>query len=96
MFTERAEQVARSQGLLSGINSALEQADIALRPGEALASALGISVLAGVVVGGLTQSLIWAAIAFVVSVLAVFALIRYFGHREKAKFEDQLPDTLTS
>lgn len=95
VFTERAEQVARSRGLLSGINSALEQADIALRPGEALAAALGISVLVGIVLGGLTQSIVWAVIAFVVAVMSAFALIRYFGHREKRKFEDQLPDTLT-
>lgn len=95
VFSERAEQAAESRGLLAGINSALEQANIALSAGEALAAALGVSIITAMLVGLMTQSVIWAALAFAGAILLVFALINYFGSREKRKFEKQLPDTLT-
>lgn len=94
-FTRRAEEEARRRGLLHGINSALEQGNIPLAAGEAVAAAFGISLVAGLIVGVATVSLTGAAVAFGVMILFMFALINWAGGREKRRFENQLPDTLT-
>jgi tight adherence protein B len=94
-FTKSAEEVARRRGLLSGINAVLEQANIPLRGGEALAAGLGLSVIAGVMAGLFTTSWIAAGVGFLVVLLLVAAAIQLAGTREKRIFERQLPDTLT-
>ncbi len=94
-FTQRAEEEARRRGLLHGINSALEQGNIPLAAGEAVAAAIGISAVVGLLVGVATVNLVAGAVGFGVMILAMFALINWAGSREKKRFEDQLPDTLT-
>lgn len=94
-FTASAEEAAKRRGLLSGVNAVLEQANIPLRGGEALAAGLGLSVIAGVLAGLFTRSWIAAGVGFLVVLLIVAAAIQFAGTREKRIFERQLPDTLT-
>ena len=90
-----AEEAVRRRGLLNGINGALEQANIPLKAGEAIAAALGLSILAGAIAGVYWRSVLAAGGAFIVAVLFVLLLIQFAGGREKRVFENQLPDTLT-
>jgi tight adherence protein B len=94
-FTKSAEEAAQRRGLLNGINAVLEQANIPLRAGEALAAGLGLSVIAGVVAGLFARSTIAAGVGFLFVLLLVAAAIQFAGTREKRVFERQLPDTLT-
>lgn len=94
-FTKSAEEAAQRRGLLNGINAVLEQANIPLRGGEALAAGLGLSVIAGVVAGLFARSTIAAGVGFLFVLLLVAAAIQFAGTREKRVFERQLPDTLT-
>ncbi len=94
-FTKSAEEAAQRRGLLSGVNAVLEQANIPLRGGEALAAGLGLSVIVGVLAGLFTRSVIAAGVGFLVALLFVAAAIQFAGTREKRIFERQLPDTLT-
>jgi tight adherence protein B len=94
-FTKRAEEVARRRGVLGAINATLEQGNIPMTAGEAIAAVFGIAFLAAVLVGLFTFSLVSGAIAGIVVLLVAAAVIRYIGAREKRRFEEQLPDTLT-
>lgn len=93
-FTQAAEEQVKQRGLTSGVNAALEQANIPLSPGEAIMAAMGIAVIGGLL-GSLRWGLIGGVAAFGVIVLLVFGFINWAGNREKRKFEAQLPDTLT-
>ena len=94
-FTDRAEEVAKQRGLLGALNSALEQGNVPLRPGEAIAAGIGLSAIAGVLAAIFTQNFVTGVAAFVVALLVVVALLQIAGEREKRRFENQLPDTLT-
>ena len=94
-FTERAEEAARRRGVLSALNSALEQGNIPLRPGEAIAAGIGLSLIAAVLVGLFMQSPAAGVAAFAGALLLLAALVQVAGEREKRRFENQLPDTLT-
>ena len=92
-FSQAAEEQVRQRGLLSGVNTALEQANVPLSPGEAILAAVGIAFLAGIF-GWLFSGPAGALIVFALVVLLVFGFISWAGNREKRKFEEQLPDTL--
>ena len=78
------------------INTALDSANILLRPGEAIAAAIALAaVTGGLVAVFLMRSLLWGGVVFLAAVLIVFALIERAGQQERSKFEKQLPDTLT-
>ena len=94
-FTERAEEVAKSRGLLGALNSALEQGNIPLRAGEAIAAGVGLSAIAGVLTALFMQNVLFGVGGFVLALLIVVAVIQIAGEREKRRFENQLPDTLT-
>jgi tight adherence protein B len=93
-FSAAAEEEVRKRGLLSGVNSALEQANIPVSPGEAILGMIGLAAITGILVA-IFQSLLWGLIAFGAFLLLTIFLINYAGGREKRKFESQLPDTLT-
>lgn len=95
LFSQRAEEEVRRRGLLSGINSALEQANLPLSAGEAVAGAFGLSGVFGLMVGLFTRNPIIGAVAFVILALIVMGALNFLGGREKRRFENQLPDTLT-
>jgi len=93
-FVAGAEDVARRRGLLDVLDTALAQANIPLRPGEAIAAMLGLSVVFGVLVGIWTQSLLGALIGAALSLAVGAMLVQTIAGRERKKFETQLPDTL--
>jgi tight adherence protein B len=94
-FTAAAEEEVRRRGLLGAVNSTLEQGNIPLSAGEAIAAGFGLAAVVGLVVGVVTLNPLGGVIAAAVMVLLVFGVINFVGGREKKKFEKQLPDTLT-
>jgi len=93
-FTQAAEEEVRRRGLLSGLNSSLEQANIPLSPGEAVLALIGTAAVGGIFFS-IFNGIIFGAIIFVVLLLVFAFLINFTGSREKRRFENQLPDTLT-
>jgi len=93
-FTEAAEEEVRKRGLLSGVNSALEQANVPMSPGEAILAMLGFAAVGGLSIA-FFNGLLAGLIAFGVMLLFLIGFVRFAGGRERRKFEDQLPDTLT-
>ncbi len=93
-FSQAAEEEVRKRGLLSGLNSALEQANIPMSPGEAILALFGAAAVGGIILAILNGP-IFGAIAFALLLLLFMGVINFAGGREKRKFEGQLPDTLT-
>jgi len=93
-FTQAAEEEVKRRGLLSGVNSALEQANIPMTPGEAVLGMIGLSAVGGILVA-IFNGFVAGLIAFAIFLLLAVFLINWAGGREKRKFENQLPDTLT-
>ena len=91
----QAEGVAQRRGVLQQIETALEQANLPIRPGEAILAALASALLFGLVIGAFTRSWIWGiGVAVVVLIIAGMA-VSITASRHRKKFEAQLPDTLT-
>jgi tight adherence protein B len=91
----KAEDVAAERGGTQMIESALEQANIPLRPGEAIIGMFALAGLIAIVSGVVTRSIILAvALGVGVLVIAFFA-VKAVAARERKKFDNQLPDTLT-
>jgi tight adherence protein B len=93
-FSEAAEEEVKKRGLLSGVNSALEQANIPMSPGEAILAMIGLSVVGGVFVS-IFNGPIWGLITFGGLLILIVLMVNFAGGREKKNFEKQLPDTLT-
>jgi tight adherence protein B len=93
-FSQAAEDEVQRRGLLSGMNSTLEQANIPMSSGEAIMAMVGLATVAGIMVA-IFNGLIAGLVSFLIFLLVIVALIRFTGSREKRKFESQLPDTLT-
>lgn len=93
-FARQAENVAHDRGVFTMIETALEQANVPLRPGEAITIAIGISFSLGLVVFLATGRIMMALIVTVVAMALAGAFVQIIAARERAKFADQLPDTL--
>lgn len=94
-LTKHVDKAVRRRGLFETLNSALEQANVPLSPGEALSVASLFTVFAGIGVGALTGSSADGLIAIIVTgVLGTIAL-RFAAGRERRRFEHQLSNTLT-
>ena len=93
-FSQAAEEEVRKRGMLSGVNAALEQANIPMTPGEAILAMFGLAAVGGVFLA-IFSSPLTGLITFVLLLLFFVFMIRYAGNREKTRFEKQLPDTLT-
>ncbi len=89
-----AEGVARERGVFQIIETALEQANLPLRPGEAIIGGIGLAFIFGLVVGALLQSLVFGVVAAVVVLVLAAMTINMVAARERKRFEAQLPDTL--
>ncbi|MFV1971249.1 MAG: type II secretion system F family protein [Acidimicrobiia bacterium] len=89
-----AESAAESRGATTMIETALEQANIPMKPGEAIIAAILMAILTFVLLTAVTQSAIWGIIAG--SLVLVFALlfVNNVAARHRKRFEAQLPDTL--
>jgi tight adherence protein B len=94
-FTAAAEEQVRKRGLLNAVNATLEQGNLPLSAGEAIAAGIGLSAIAGLIVGLVTRNVTVGAVVAGFALILVFAIINFIGGREKRRFENQLPDTLT-
>ena len=93
-FSQAAEEEVRRRGLLSGVNAALEQANVPMTPGEAILAMFGLAAVGGVFLA-IFKSAVFGLVAFGVLLLFFVFLINFAGNRERKRFEKQLPDTLT-
>jgi len=93
-FVSGAEDIARDRGFINQIETALDQANLPLRPGEAIAAIIGLAAVIGLLITVFQQSPIFGAIAAVVVLGVSVVLVQGVASRHKAKFENQLPDTL--
>ena len=80
---------------MGAINNTLEQGNVPLTAGEAIAAAFGLAGVLGLIAGLITLNAIVGLVVFIVAIFLVFGIINFVGGREKKKFENQLPDTLT-
>jgi tight adherence protein B len=92
-FVNRAESVAERRGALGSIETALEQANMPIRPGEAIAGVIGLSVVIGVL-GLVLWGPIGGLIAGFMTILIAAGSVNVVARRERSRFVDQLPDTL--
>lgn len=89
-----AESAASDRGATNMIESALEQANIPLKPGEAIIAAIGLAILAFVLLSALTGSFIWGIIAGALILAGSLMFVNHVAKRTRKRFETQLPDTL--
>ncbi len=90
----QAESAAHQRGATSMIESALEQANIPLKAGEAIIAALGVAIIGFVLVSAVTRSFLWGAAVGAVVLVGSLMFVNNVAARMKKKFETQLPDTL--
>ena len=90
----KAESMAESQGNAGMIATALEQANIPLKPGEAIIAAIGVAIIAGLLLGLLIGSIIWAVIAGAAVLIFSFLYVSHVASKQRKMFDMQLPDTL--
>ncbi len=93
-FVVRAERLAERRGVLGQIETALEQANIAIRPGEAIVLAVAIAAFVGLAVLLITGNLVTAVAFGLVAVAVAAASVGAVAATQRRRFEDQLPDTL--
>jgi len=93
-FSRRAEDMAHDRGVFSMIETALEQANVPVRPGEAITVAIGTALAIGLISLLVTGNPIMALVVSVVSLAVAGAAVQRVAARERSRFEDQLPDTL--
>ncbi len=93
-FARQAESVAHDRGVFTMIETALEQANVPIRPGEAITIAIAASFGFGFIAYLATGSLVATLIVAVITMALAGAFVQIVAARERAKFADQLPDTL--
>jgi tight adherence protein B len=89
-----AESAADKRGATNMIASALEQANIPMKPGEAIIAAILIAILLFVLITAVTQSFIWGIVAAGLVLILALLFVNNVAARQRKKFETQLPDTL--
>lgn len=89
-----AESAASQRGATNMIESALEQANIPLKAGEAIIAAIGLALVAFVLLTAITQSMIWGIIGGSVLMVGSLLFVNTVAAQKRKKFENQLPDTL--
>lgn len=89
-----AESAAEERGATNMIESALEQANMPLKAGEAIVAAVLSAMLAFVLFTAVTQSFVWGIGAAAVILIGSLMFVNQVAARTRKKFESQLPDTL--
>ena len=89
-----AESAAQKRGVTNMIESALEQANVPMKAGEAIITAILASLLGFVLVSALTQSFMWGVVTAILLALGLLMFVNNVASRQRKKFEAQLPDTL--
>ncbi len=93
-FVVRAERLAETRGVLGQIENALEQANLAIRPGEAIAGALAAAAIVGIMALVLTGEPFTAIVVGVLAASLAAGIIAAVASQQRRRFEEQLPDTL--
>lgn len=89
-----AGRVAQYTGLAARLDSRLEQAGVAMRPGEFLAGA-GLAALVGGLVGGLvSRNLLLALLLTAVGGAGPWLLLAHAARKRTGQLQAQLPDVL--
>ena len=89
-----AESAAADRGATNMIESALEQANLPLKPGEAIVAAVLVAMLAFILITAITQSFIWGIVAATLVIVGSLVFVNQVAARTRKRFETQLPDTL--
>ena len=90
----KAESAAESSGNTRMIESALEQANIPMRPGEAIIGVIGIAMIVALLIGLVAQSAIWAVVAGALVLIFSSLYVSRVASSQRKKFAMQLADTL--
>jgi tight adherence protein B len=86
-------KVAENRGLLEVVQKKLEQADLPLRPAEALFFTGLVAVIA-MVLGAVVKGVLGLALAGLLFAYLPLAVTNFLAKRRRKKFTSQLPDTL--
>lgn len=89
-----ADEMVAKRGNTTAVENALEQANIPIRPGEAVMAVMGIAIIVGLITALATKSLIFAVVAGAVVVVFASLYVSHVASKQKKKFNMQLPDTL--
>jgi len=89
-----AETAAEKQGATNMIETALEQANIPMKPGEAIIAAILMAILTLILLTAVTQSAIWGLVGGALVLVFALLFVNNVAARQRKKFEGQLPDTL--
>jgi tight adherence protein B len=89
-----AESAAQKRGATNMIETALEQANVPMKPGEAIIAAILMALLTFVLLTAITQSAIWGIIGGAMIIVLSLLFVNNVASRQRKKFETQLPDTL--
>lgn len=93
-FARSAEEAAESRGLTGMIETALEQADLPLKAGEAIVGIVGLSAAVAAIIAILRGSLFAGIVAGGLILLLAIGAVRFVAARQRRRFVNQLPDTL--
>ena len=86
-------RLAKDRGILEAVERKLEQADLPVKPAEALFFYL-IGVVVFTVIGLILRGPFGGAVALIVFGLTPIALVNLLGERRRRQFTSQLPDML--
>jgi tight adherence protein B len=89
-----AESAAAQRGATNMIESALEQANIPLKAGEAIIAAILVAILAFILLTAITRSFLWGVVAATLVLVGSLVFVNQVAARQRKRFENQLPDTL--
>ncbi|MGB5433399.1 MAG: type II secretion system F family protein [Acidimicrobiia bacterium] len=89
-----ADEMVAKRGNTTAVENALEQANIPIRPGEAVMAVFGIAIIVGLITGLATKSFVFAGVAGAVVVVFASLYVSHVASKQKKKFDMQLPDTL--
>jgi tight adherence protein B len=88
------EEFARRGGVLQTVEAKLEQANLPLRPPEALFFYVAGAMIVSLLALALTQALPATLLVALLALLLPPAIVNIMGARRRKAFESQLPDTL--
>ena len=91
--TASADAALERHGRRSGLNDRLEQAGLALRPGEYMVLAVS-AIVGGFAVGMLVFGLLVGALLAAIAGVAAYLIPNVLRSRRRGEFSGQLPDTL--
>ncbi len=90
-----ADSYAENRGSSRMIERSLEQANLPMTPGEAIIGAIGLAIIAGLLIGLFTGSVLWAVSAGFAVVVVLYVYVSSAASKERKKFANQLPEVLT-